>query len=142
MQTVEERLASPGTLSPEEIRANRDALGQRLLSDPDAKVRADIAAALAYTARDRQSIPVLARALEAERDVGVQRRLVAALASFTDPDAVDAVVKFWLRGPDPSLEPDVLGALGGADPGLVRASLARHESLSPERAAQALASLP
>ena len=142
VQTIEERLRSPGAMSAEEIKANRTMLVERLVSHPDPAVRADVAAALAYTARDRDSIPALARALEAETDRGVQRRLVATLASFTDPRSVDAIVTFWMRGPDTSMEQDVLDALGGADPGMVKDSLSRHEAMAPERAAQARASLP
>lgn len=141
VQTREESLPVYGLREPEEIVARRAELTVRLRTDPDPVVRAEIAAALAYTARDRESIPALAEALAVEKDVTVQRRLVAALASFTSQVSVDAIVGFWLRGVDPVLEDDVLGALGGADPGMVRASLEALPAGPPERVARLRLSL-
>lgn len=142
VQTREERTGGLDLMDPEAIRARRVELGERLRSDPDPEVRAAIAAALAYTARDRESIPALAAALEVEQVPAVQRRLVATLVSFGDQRGVDAVVGFWLRGVPAELEEDVLGALGGCDPGRVRASLAAHPDADAARVQQALAALP
>lgn len=142
VQTREQRAPITGRMSAAEIKENRITLGNRLQTEPDPAVRMEIAAALAYTARDRESIPALARALKVERDVNVQRRLIATLASFSDPSSVSAIVDFWLAGVDPGLEADVLGALGGADPSMVRAVLDARPEADPRRVAQARSALP
>ncbi len=109
-------------MSADDIRAHRDLLLQRMVSDPDPVVRSDTAAALAYVARDETSIPAFAAALGQESDPNVQRRLVAILVSFSRSDvAVQAVVDFALSHPDPP--PYVVTALAGADPRRVRSAL-------------------
>lgn len=142
VQTLEQRMSGLSLTDADSIRARRVELGERLRSDPDPAVRAAIASALAYSARDRESIPALAAALEVEQDIGVQRRLVATLASFSEQPSADAIVAFWVRGVAPELEEDVLSALGGCDPGRIRAAVANHPDADPARVERALAALP
>ncbi len=129
VQTLPDRIGDPDLMSPDDIKANRSELAERLRTDPDPAVRADIAAALGYTARDVESIPALVAALRAESDVGVQRRLVAVLVSFDRGDSIAAVVDFALGDVHDDLRPEVHSALLGADPKQVTAALdARRES--------------
>lgn len=129
-------------LAPHEIASRRDELIARLQQHPDAEVRMAAVAALAYVGRDRASLPALCAALEQEAAPAVQQRLVAALAGMGGPEAVDAIVTFWLRGPDPSIDAAVRSALLGTDPDTLRRSLDVHASIDPARAEGLRSELP
>ena len=122
------------SMSMEEIKANREVLGERLVSDSDPKRRADIAAALGYTAHDELSIPAISHALSVEQDPTVQLRLVAVLLGFRPVEALDAVVLFALGDVDPSIRDDVLSGLQGASPTMVASLLDVHAAQFPEQA--------
>lgn len=141
VQTLPQRIGEPDLMSIDDIKAHRVELAQRMQTDPDPRVRADIASALGYTARDVDSIPALAEALRTERDGSVQRRLVAVLVSFQHPAATDAVVRFALGEVNEALLPEVHSALVGCDPGQVQAALAAHEPEHPEAVARLRAAL-
>ena len=127
------RVAALLAMTRDDILANRETV-EASLADPSGEVRAAAAAALAYTARDRESIPALAAALTQEQDPAVVRRLVAALMSFSDSHAVDAVVRKYLAGVDPTVEADIIDALRGADPRMVEGALATWSGTAPLRA--------
>lgn len=141
VQTLQERIGEPDLMSIDDIKAHRDDLARRMRTDPDPRVRADIAAALGYTARDVDSIPALAQALATETDIDVQRRLVAVLVSFAREDATAAVVDFALGSVHPDLEQDVHGALIGCDPSQVGSALAAREASRPQEVARLRADL-
>ncbi len=122
-------------MSADEVKAQRELLAGLLVSDPSPARRARIAAALGYTARDEASIPALAHALSVERDVSVQRRLVAVLLGFQPPEALDAVVRFAMGAVDASLQEELISGLAGAAPSKVSAAIDTHSELSPRRAA-------
>lgn len=119
----------------EETLARREEFEARLLSEPDPRVRKALEGALAAT-KDSRVIPALAKALNKDPDPSVQYSIAMSMlvTLYRRQSAVDAVVEWYLRGIDPSIDIAVLSALrGGPDPGVVCCSLARFESLSPER---------
>lgn len=140
--TAQERVWELRGFSRREIVARRDELGVRLRTDPDPLVRAEIAATMAYVARDRGSIPHLSAALDVEQDPEVQIRLVASLISLEAYSSVDGIVLAYLRGKvHPSIEECVLHALRGVAPWRVRASLAAHPDTDDARVARVLAAI-
>jgi len=141
-QTPAERAALVASLDREQAIAQRETLRGQVLRDPDPDVRAAAAGVLGFVAHDWESVPTLVTALAAEQDPEVQLRLVAVLAGFNDADSIDAVVRFWLGGPAPGIEQEVLGALLGADPRLVRPALDRHSATDIERAEAVRSRLP
>ena len=123
------------SMSKEEIQANREVLGKLLVSDPNPQQRADIAAALGYTAHDESSIPAITHALSVEQDPTVQLRLVAVLLGFRPVEALDAVVLFALGDVDSSIRDDVMSGLQGADPAKVASLIDVHADQFPDQAA-------
>ncbi|NOY27275.1 MAG: HEAT repeat domain-containing protein [Oligoflexia bacterium] len=133
VQTVQDRVQEPDLMSIDDIKAHRKDIAARMVSDPDPAVRAELAAALGYTAHDAESIPAFAAALHTEHDTSVQRRLVAVLVSFSRPDATGAVVDFALEQVDSPLWPDLVTALAGSDPAMVLSALGASSSPSGAR---------
>lgn len=123
-------------LEKAEILRRRETLRQLVLTDPAPAVRRAAAAALAYVARDRDSIPTLVQALATEEHPAVLRRLLGGLARFSNDDrAIEALVSYWLDEPPDAVEADVKGALAGLGSDRVRPVLARLAPRDPERAA-------
>ena len=106
------------------MRRQREILQGQLSRDASPDVRAAAAAALAFTARDRQSIPALAEALRTEQDPGVRERLIAALGAFSDSsEALGALARYWYEHPELPESDVILGTLAGASPAVACASL-------------------
>jgi hypothetical protein len=77
---------------------------------------------------------VLAAALHRETEPQVQQRLLAALAHFSDPRGLTAMVAWWLTRPanDPMLS-TAQGALGGHNPCQVLTALVTLGHVNPPR---------
>lgn len=119
----------------EETLSRRGEFEERLLSEPDPRVRKSLARALAAT-KDSRVIPALTSALNTDTDPDVQNAIATIMLVRLDrrQPAVDAVVEWYLRGVEPSIDVDILSSLrGGPNPAVVCCSLARYEHLSPER---------
>ncbi len=124
VQTPHERAMLIQGLKADQVRREREILQGQLARDRSPEVRAAAAAALAFTARDQQSIPALAEALLTEQDPGVRVRLIAALGAFSDnAEAIGTLARYWYEHPELSESEVVLSTLAGVSPVVACASL-------------------
>jgi hypothetical protein len=124
-------------------RQNHDELAALVRSDPSPAVRRAAVGAMAYVAKDRRCINVLAGVLTTEQDPQVLKRIVGGLAGFSrEPAAVEALVGYWIAPPPAAVEAEVRGALMGLDPRRVAVALRAHPQADSPRAALLWEDLP